>query len=304
MMNEASETARLADVREGRIPVTGGRVWYRIAGAGGRKIPLLALHGGPGAPHDYLEPLEALADERPVIFYDQLGCGNSDQPEDLSLWTVERFVEELAQVRESLGLETLHILGQSWGTMLAVDYMLTKHPAGVKSLVLSAPCLSASRFTADQRTLLLALPEEIRRIIDEKEASGDFDSPEYQEAMMAYYRLYLCRMDSWPECMNRTMEKLGHAVYTKMWGPSEFTVTGTLKNYDRVDRLKEISVPVLFTCGRFDEATPAATALYQSMLPGAEIAVFEDASHGHHIEKKEEYLAAVRDFLRRAEEEV
>jgi len=114
-------------------------------GADGKKIPLLLLHGGPGASHDYLEPLEPLSDERPVIFYDQLGCSNSDRPDDQSLWTIERFVEELEQVRETLQLREVHILGQSWGTMLGVEYMLMKKPHGVTSLILSGPCLSAAR---------------------------------------------------------------------------------------------------------------------------------------------------------------
>ncbi|MFC2060338.1 proline iminopeptidase-family hydrolase [Chloroflexota bacterium] len=296
-MNNNSKTD---DIREGYISVTGGKVWYRIVGANEKGITLLTLHGGPGAPHDLLEPLEGLADERPVVFYDQLGCGNSDKPDDTSLWTIERFVEELGQVRAALGLEKVHILGQSWGTMLATDYMLTK-PEGVVSLVFSGPALSASRFTQDTRAYLSELPEDVQKTIRESEANGDFGSEEYQDAMMLFYRLHLCRVEPWPDYMNRTFEKLGHSVYEYMWGASEFTVTGTLKDYERVDRLKEITIPVLFTCGRYDEATPATTKFYQSNLPGSEVAILEDASHAHHIEKTEEYLQVVRDFLRRAE---
>jgi proline iminopeptidase len=136
---------------EGYIPVTGGNIWYKIVGINRKNIPLLVLHGGPGAPHDYLEPFEILSDERPVIFYDQLGCGNSDKPRDASLWNVERFVNELEQVRTYLGLDKMHLHGQSWGSMLAVEFMLTKKPKGVVSLILSGPCLSLSRFAADQR---------------------------------------------------------------------------------------------------------------------------------------------------------
>ena len=140
--------------REGMIAVPGGRVWYQILGARSKAIPVLTLHGGPGVPHDYLEPLGALGGERPVIFYDQLGCGNSDKPDDESLWTIPRFVDELAVVRESLELEKVHLLGHSWGTMLAADYMLRKRPKGVMSLVLSGPALSATRWTADTRAYL------------------------------------------------------------------------------------------------------------------------------------------------------
>ncbi len=288
-------------IKEGYLAVTGGRVWYRVVGDGKSSIPLLILHGGPGATHDYLEPLAALAQERPVVFYDQLGGGRSDRPDDISLWTTARFVEELAAVRRYLDLEQVHLLGQSWGSMLAVDYLLTRRPRGIASLICSGPCLSVSRFAADQRAYLGQFPAEVRRIIREKEAAGDFHSPPYQEAMMAYYRRHLCRLDPWPECLTRTFEQMGLPVYEQMWGPSEFTVTGTLKDYERAEQLKEIRLPALFTCGRFDEATPATTAFYQSRLPGAELAVFEDASHAHHLEKTAAYLAVVGDFLYRTE---
>lgn len=288
----------MSDLREGYVEVSGGRVWHKTVGAGKGGEPLLVLHGGPGASHDYLEPLEVLSDERPVVFYDQLGGGRSDRPTDLSLWTVERFVDELAQVRHALGLQRVHILGQSWGSMLAVDYMLTREPQGVLSLVLSAPCLSVPRFAADQRAYLREFEPGVETIA-RCEASGDFGSSEYQTAMATYYERHVCRLDPWPDCMVRTFEQMGHAVYEHMWGPSEFTITGVLKDYDRTARLKEIRVPTLFTCGRFDEATPATTAYYQSHLPRSELAVFEDASHEHHLEKPAEYIRVVRDFLRR-----
>lgn len=253
-------------------------------------------------PHDYLEPLEALSDERPVIFYDQLGCGNSDIPEDIALWTVERFVDEFGVVISSLGLKEVHILGQSWGTMLAVDYLLARGSQGIRSLILSGPCISSRRFISDQREYLLLLPEDLQRTIQECEAKGSFSSQAYQDAMMAYYRLHVCRLDPWPDCMNRAMSKLGHGVYEQMWGQSEFTMTGTLFDYDRSDRLSEINVPVLFTCGRHDVCTPSSTAYYRSRLPGSEMIIFEDASHEHHLERTADYLRVVRDFLTRAEE--
>ena len=295
------ETKSTSALREGYVLVPGGNVWYRVVGANRKKIPLLLLHGGPGASHDYLEPLEPLSDERPVIFYDQLGSGNSDRPDDRSLWTIKRFVEELEHVREALQLHEVHILGQSWGTMLGVDYVLAKAPQGVTSLILSGPCLSAARWSTDQKAYLSEFPEAIRRVIQDSEASGDFSSSGYQEAMKQYYKRHVCRLDPWPECLTRTFEKLGHAVYEYMWGPSEFTVTGLLKDYDRTARLKEISIPTLFTCGRYDEATPDTTTYYHTMLPGSEIAVLEGASHEHHIERPQQYMQIVRSFLHRAE---
>jgi len=291
----------MVDILEGYIDVQGGKVWFREAGGRRGGAPLLILHGGPGAPHDYLEPLEALADQRPVIFYDQLGCGNSDKPENPSLWTIDRYVNELERIRDALRLDKVHILGQSWGSMLATDYMLSRRPEGVLSLVFSGPCLSASRFVADQKAWLAKMPVDTQRVIAEKEASGDFDSAEYQEAMTAYYNRHVCRLYPWPDCLNRALEKFGKSVYLHMWGPSEFTVTGTLKDYERAERLKEISPPILFTCGRYDEATPETTAYYQSMAPGSTLVVFEDASHEHHLEKPKEYLETIRLFLRRAD---
>lgn len=288
--------------RSGFIQVPGGRVYSRILAPGAPGTPLLALHGGPGVPHDYLTtPLEALADVRPVVFYDQLGCGLSDRPTDTGLFTLSRFAEELARVRQALGLDAVHLLGQSFGAMLAVHYLLTTAATGVKSLILSGPCLSAPRFVADQRAHLAAMPAGIRQAVARAEAAGDCDTPAYQAAMTAFYRKHVCRLDPWPQCLLRSFEKTGQTVYVHMWGPSEFTATGTLRETDLTGELGRIALPTLLTCGRFDEATPETTAFYQSLLPGSQRHVFEDASHLHHLEKPEAYRRIVGDFLRRVE---
>lgn len=288
-------------VREGFIDVTGGRVWYRVVGESGG-LPLLTLHGGPGVPHDYLDSLAELADERPVVFYDQLGCGLSDRPDGLALWTVERFVEEVGQVVAALGLTRFHLLGQSWGSMLATDYALTT-PPGLVSLILASPPLSIPRWLADADAYRAQLPAAVRDALDRHEAAGTLDSAEYHAATDAYYARHVCRADPLPEEMLRAIAATGHAVYAHMWGPNEFNMTGgTLRTYDRTPRLPELAVPTLFTCGRYDEATPAATAWYQSLVPGSEIAVFAQSAHLPHLEEREAYLATVKDFLRRAEE--
>lgn len=287
--------------REGFIQVTGGKVWYRIIGADKKGIPLILVHGGPGAPHDYFEPLEALSDERPVILYDQLGCGNSDKPVDSTLWTIERFTDELAKVRQELSLTHVHILGNSWGCMLTIDYMLRKNPTGVRSIIFSGPCISVSRWIEDQNAYVLQLPDSLQTAIRIAEETGNFTSPEYLAAMDVFYKQHVCRVLPWPDCVNRSFEKMGVEVYKYMWGPSEFTCTGTLRNYERADSLSKLNLPVLFTCGEFDEATPATTAYYQSMLPGSELLVFQGASHLHHIEKTAEFLQAVRSFMSRTE---
>ena len=210
--------------REGYIEVPGGRVWYRSVGEGG--TPLLCLHGGPGFTHYYLEPLEVLADRRQVIFYDQLGCGRSDRPEDASLWTVDRFVEELAQVREALGLSRLHLFGSSWGGMLAMQYTLDRRPE-LESLILCGSPASMIRWVKDCDELLAAQPADVRRPIREHEEAGFTACPEYQSAILGFYREHVCRLSPWPVGLERSFAEAGYSVYTTMNGPSEFTVTGT-----------------------------------------------------------------------------
>ncbi|MDD3296473.1 MAG: proline iminopeptidase-family hydrolase [Candidatus Omnitrophica bacterium] len=288
-------------MKEGYISVEGGSVWYRVCGEDEKGIPLLLLHGGPGATHDYMEPLSELSGERPVIFYDQLGSGNSDRPRDTGLWNLKRFIRELEQVREALCLDKLHIIGVSWGTMLAVSYVLEKGQDGIASMVLSGPVLSASRFTKDTRKYILELSENDQRIIRKSEAEGKFDSPEYDKAVENLYKICVCRLDPWPECLKTTFKKVGKQVYNHMWGPSEFTVTGTLSGFDVTERLPEIKVPVLFTCGRYDEASPEATKYYSSLIKSSEAVIFEEASHTHYLERIEDYINVVGGFLRRVE---
>ncbi len=279
------------------IAVEGGKVWCRIVGGDRPGIPLMILHGGPGAPHDYLEGLEVLADQRPVVFYDQLGCGNSERPNNPELWNTPRFVRELNRVIQELEFNEVHLLGQSWGSMLAVEYLIQYGSGQVKSLILSGPYLSTPRFMVDQRRHVDALPDEIRRTILKCEENRDFKSPAYQQAMMEFYRRHVCRLDPWPDCLLRTFEKTGESVYHLMWGPSEFTVTGSLLNADLTPRLGSIAIPVMLTCGQFDEVTPKTTEYYASLFPKASVYVFPDASHEHHLEQPELFIKVIVEFL-------
>lgn len=281
----------------GYITVPGGRVFYRIVGQNAPGTPLLVVHGGPGLPHDYLEPLEALAATRPVVFYDQLGCGNSDRPHDLTPYALPRFVEELAAVRRALGLRHTFLLGQSFGALLATEYLLTQGQEGIAGLILSGPCLNARRFAADQRAHLALLPQAAQQAVAAGEAGGDYAGAAYQAAMELFYRRHVCRLDPWPACLERAIEKMGHACYSHMWGPSEFTLTGTLADYDCTAALGSLTVPTLLTCGRFDEATPETTADFASHVAGAQLVVIEDASHSHHLEQPEVYVNAVATFM-------
>ena len=284
---------------EGFVDVEGGRVWYRVVGSG-TDTPLLLLHGGPGVSSHYMNPLAGVAEDRPVVFYDQLGAGRSDQPDDPTLWTVDRFVRELDQVRTALGLDEIHILGHSWGTMLAVEYMLTE-PDGVHSLVLASPSISVERWSADAELLKQALSEQQQAAIERHEAAGTFDSDEYQQAMMAYYRLYLSRSDPWPQDIERTFESLNPAIYGFMWGPSEFTATGTLKDFERAEALRELNLPILVTIGRHDEITVDTARYYQGLAPDAQLVIIEDAAHLTMQDQPEQYVEVVRDFLRKVD---
>ena len=281
---------------EGYIEVPGGRVWYRAVGEQSDAIPLLCLHGGPGFTHYYLEPLEALAGHRRVIFYDQLGCGRSDSPDDLSLWTVDRFVEELAQVRKALGLEKLHLFGSSWGGMLALQYTLDRRPE-LASLTLCGSPASMIRWVSDCEELLATEPAEVRQVIREHEAAGFTACPEYQSAILGFYREHVCRLRPWPAGLERSFAEAGYAVYNTMNGPSEFTVTGTLKNWDVMDRLGEISVPTLLVGGRYDECTPGHPEEMHRRIAGSQLAIIEDASHLCFAEQPAKFNAIFNTFI-------
>lgn len=279
---------------EGFIEVEGGRVWYRSVGEGG--VPLLCLHGGPGFTSYYLEPLEALADRRQVIFYDQLGCGRSDRPTDPGLWTVDRFVQELADVRAALGLERMHLFGSSWGGMLAMQYTLDRRPE-LESLILCGSPASMTRWVKDCGELLDEEPVETRQLIRQHEQDGFTACPEYQAAILGFYRKHLCRMSPWPAGLERSFAEAGYEVYHLMNGPSEFTVTGTLKTWDVMDRLTEIAVPTLLVGGRYDECTPGHLEEMHSRIKGSQLSIIEHASHLCFAEQPDVFNSLANSFL-------
>jgi proline-specific peptidase len=291
-------------VQEGFVPFRGHRDWYRIVGEREEpgKRPLLCLHGGPGFTWDSFEPLEAIAATgRRVVFYDQLGAGNSDDPHDPSLYTVESYVEEVDVIRRALDLDRVHVLGHSWGGMLAMEYALTQ-PAGLVSLILADTAASIPEWESETRRLVAELPEEIQEAIRTNEAAGTTDSPEYGEALLAFSRRHLGRrMEPRPDCLARIDDKFGDEVYETMWGPSEWNVTGTLKGWDVTDRLGEIHVPTLVLGGRYDEATPAITEALHRGIRGSEWVIFENSGHFPHLEETGRYLSVLSDFLERVD---
>jgi L-proline amide hydrolase len=293
-------------VSEGYMPFRGLRTWYRVVGDpawDAERAPMMVLHGGPGATHDYLEDLARLADgRRRVILYDQLGAGNSDHPHDPSLWTVALFVEELAALRRHLGLERVHVLGQSWGGMLGMEYALTQS-AGLLSLIVADSPASIPHWVAEANRLRGELRPDVQATLLRHEANGTTDAPAYQEAMLVFYRRHVCRLDPWPDCVQRTFAKIAEApeVYTTMNGPSEFHVVGVIKDWDITARLGEIRVPALLISGRYDEATPEIMEEVHRGIPGAEWVIFEHSSHMPHVEEQERFLTVVNEFLDRVE---
>ena len=281
---------------QGFIDVPGGPVWYSFSGTG-PGIPLLVLHGGPGGRNCGYARLDALGDQRPVIRYDQLGSGRSGRPDDLSLWTVERFVEELHVVRQHLGLERMHLLGHSWGGALAAAYVLEKGTEGIESVVLSSPLLSTPLWIEDANYLRSLLPADVQNTLTEHEQAGTTDSQEYKAASEVFNERHVRggeRVEAPAECDGAPS---GRFVYEYMWGPTEFHATGTLVDFDVTDRLHEIDVPVLFIAGEFDEARPERVAEFQKLVPGSRMTVILDAAHGTLSRKPNEYRTILETFL-------
>jgi proline-specific peptidase len=286
---------------DGYVPFKGYNTWYRIVGEGEDegKLPVLLLHGGPGGTHDYIEPLEALAEAgRRAIFYDQLGCGKSDLPDDTSLFTVETFVEEVGAVRSELGLDRIHLFGNSWGGMLAMEYGLTQ-PSGLESLILASSPSSIPQWVEETGMLRARLPEEVQATLRKHEEAGTTDDPEYEEACLPFYKRHVCRLDEWPGSVLRSFQFIAEhgVVYRHMNGLSEFHVTGTLRDWDITDRLGEIRVPTLVVTGEHDEATPAINRTVSGAIPGAESVIYPGCSHMAHVEDTEGYVRLLDGFL-------
>ena len=287
--------------RTGHADVPGGRIWYRIDGArhleGGR-TPLIGVHGGPGLSHHYILPLTALADERPVVLYDQLDCGASDRPNSPGNWAVDRFVSEIGALRVALGLERAIVFGNSWGGSLAAIYAADR-PAGLAGVVLSSPLISTPRWIVDTATYRKALPARTRAVLDAQEAAGATDSPEYEAAVAVFMRRHFCRRNKTPPELARSFEAVNSRLYRHMWGNTEFSCSGTLSGFDAGPLLANIAAPVLFTCGEHDESTPDANRHFAAMTPGAELDIFERASHVAFLERPAVYLDALRTFFDR-----
>ena len=287
---------------EGRIPFKGHSTWYTIVGEGEEpgKLPLLLLHGGPGGAHDYMESMGELArGGRRVIMYDQLGCGKSPVPSDPDMWTVELFIEEVDAVRQALGLERLHVLGQSWGGMLGMEYALTQ-PDGVESLVICDSPARMDLWVEEANRLRAELPSEVQATLLKHEQDGTTDDPAYEEACLVFYNRHVCRVP-WSESVARSFAQMPNEVYMTMNGPSEIHCIGTLRTWDVTPRLGEITIPTLVISGRYDEATPRISQEVSDGIPGSEWVLFEESSHMPHEEEPERFRQVVGGFLAQRE---
>ena len=282
----------------GMADVPGGKVWWlRASTAASKKTPLLTLHGGPGSGHNYLLPLKALADERPVIFYDQLGCGKADAPADDSLYTIARAVQEVDAVRKALKLDKVILYGHSWGAMLALEYMIATGGAGVEKLIVGGALASIPQAVAGMGRLIDALPDGAGARLKALEAAHKETSQEYQDLVGLFYQRHLCRVPFPPEVL-ATIENLGKSpAYRVMNGPNEFTIVGNIKDWDRRADLGKITLPTLITTGEFDEITVDCHQTIQAGVKGSELTIFGECSHLTMNEKPDAYVRTLRAFM-------
>ncbi len=283
----------------GYIDVDGGRIWYRMNGSEhlGKRPAIIMMHGGPGGTHRGNMPYVALADQFPVILYDQLGSGNSDRPKGKDKWTVEYFVSEIDQIRKALGLNEIIIAGHSWGGTLAAEYA-RRNPKGLRAAILSSPLISTKQWIEDNQKWVDQLPKDVAETIHKHIAAGTQSNPDYLKAEKIFYSRHMCRKDP---CPNQHYKKDGPAwnpkLYIHMWGNSDFYATGTLLNYDISNELSKITVPTLMICGEFDEAAPESCKKYADKIKKSKNVVVPDAGHATMAEDESFYMTSIRSFL-------
>jgi L-proline amide hydrolase len=295
---------------EGYAPFEGHQTWYRVVGdlaaarAGKGPAPLVTLHGGPGATHDYLLAMTDLADGgRAVVFYDQTGNGRSTHfpGRGAEYYTVDLFVRELASLIDHLGIAArYHVLGQSWGGMLAQEHAITR-PPGLRSVVLSNTAASFGAFAVEANALRADLPPDVEATLRKHEEAGTTSDPEYAKACEVFYHRHVCRLDTWPPEVVRSFGAIDAdpTVYHTTNGPSEFHVIGSFKDWSALDRLHLISVPTLVISGRYDEATPRLQQDLVAGIAGAEQVILPQSSHLAFWEERPAYMAAVGAFLKK-----
>lgn len=288
---------------QGLAPFQEWSTWYRVTGdLSSPKAPLVVLHGGPGAAHDYTLRIARLAEQdRAVVHYDQLGVGLSTHlPErGADFWTVQLFLDELDNLLAHLGIgDGYHVLGQSWGGMLAAEHAV-RRPYGLKGLVIANSPASMKLWREECDRLRRELPEDVERTLREHEAAGTTGHPDYRAAEKVFNLRHVCRISPTPDevLASDAKTEADPTVYHTMNGPTEFHVIGTLKDWTVVDRLHLVTAPTLLVSGRHDEATPRTVQPFADHIPDVRWELFEQSSHMPHIEEEELYLQVVGSFL-------
>jgi len=288
------------------MPFMGHETYYRIVEPDQPtgKIPLLLLHGGPGSTHNYMEAFDCLADERMVISYDQIGCGNSFLDGHPELWTAETWIEELKTLLDYLNLEKVFLLGQSWGGMLEQLYCLKEGTEKVKAMVLSSTLSSASLYAEEQLEKIQRLPEQYREPILKAISDNDFSDPAYVEANDYYMQKYCSGPfgAGSPEYLLRK-KKSGQEAYLTAWGPNEYIPSGTLKNYEITDQLSKIRIPVLIISGDSDLVGIRTARAMENAYPNAKRVLFTGSRHMCFIDCQKEYMKLLRDWLNEKEKD-
>jgi L-proline amide hydrolase len=288
---------------EGRAKFGPYETWYRISGdLNAAKKPVFILHGGPGAAHNYVDAYKLLSLRgRAVIHYDQLGCGNSTLLPDKrgDFWTPQLFVDELENLVDHLKQRAaFHVLGQSWGGMLAAEYGV-RRPKGLRSLTIANSPASMALWSSEAMRQRSEMPKDIQDTLNKYEKLGDYGNQDYQKATMWVYERHVCRVVPFPPEVTATFEQVARnpTVYNVMNGPNEFFVIGTLKDWNIIPELHKINVPTLIISGRHDEATPACVQPFKDNIKAARWQIFEHSSHMPHVEEQELCMKTVGDFL-------
>jgi len=281
---------------QGFTKVLGHRLFFRSFG-NGEKGTVLCLHGGPGATHDYLLPMADLAERGyRVVFYDQLGCGRSEVPKNRALFVPERYVEEVEHLRRKLRLGRVHLVGSSWGGMLAIAYAL-KYQQNLRSMTTVGGLHDVPMTVAEMQRMKWLLPRRVVKILEKYEARGDYDNPAYQRAVMVFYRKHLCRLRVWPKELSYSLNHISKPVYLTMNGPNEFTVIGNIRYWDVTEKLSAIHVPTLVLTGEYDEVSPKVGRAMHKRIRNSGLVVFPGCSHTPFWEKRKAFIATWARFL-------
>ncbi len=296
---EENDTAGKLKIVEGKMPFMGFETYYRIVGEPTGLAPLLLIHGGPGSTHNYFEVLDdlALTTGRQIISYDQLGCGESFVEGHPELWTLQTWEDELEALRKHLHLDRVHLLGQSWGGMLIIAYLVDRQPEGIESVVLSSTLSSSALWSHEQQRLISFMPEAEQQAIARAVKTGNFEDPAYLKANDHYTALHADEItESTPECFRRK-KRFGMESYVAAWGPNEYTPTGSLKDFEYTDRLGEIKTSALIISGTNDECTPLIAKTMADHIPNAKWELLDGARHMTFIDQTENYKRLLTGWL-------